>query len=352
MYKLIDYDFKLPEELISHAPEKERETSRLLHIDRQNNSISHNKFSDIIDLLEPSDVLVINNTKVIPARLNGFKETGGKVEVLIIDYIGGMEKLSKTSQFECECLIKSSKRPKDNSTLTFGDELTATVLSFKDGIYLVRFSTKGDFNNSLDKAGKMPLPPYIKRDEEAPCDDKITYQTVYATEKGAVAAPTAGLHFTGELLEKIRAKNIEIVTITLHVGYGTFVPVRVDDIRDHQIHTERFYISEESATTINNAKKTGNRIIAVGTTTVRTLEYSMQKHGEIKCGHGDCDLFIYPGYDFTVVGAMITNFHIPQSTLLMLVSAFAGRKTIFEAYELAVAEGYRFYSYGDSMFIT
>ena len=352
MYKLTDYDFTLPEELISHAPEKERETSRLLHINKKTGSINHNRFSDIIDLLNPSDVLVINNTKVIPARLNGFKETGGKVEVLIIDYVGGMEKLSKTSKFECECLIKSSKRPKDNSIITFDENLTATIISFKDGIYLVRFSSKGDFNNCLDKAGKMPLPPYIKRNDEAPCDDKVTYQTVYAAEKGAVAAPTAGLHFTKELLEKIKAKNIKIVTVTLHVGYGTFVPVRVDDIRDHQIHTERFYISEESAGVINAAKQSGNRIIAVGTTTVRTLEYSMQQHGEIKEGHGDCDLFIYPGYEFKIVDAIITNFHIPKSTLLMLVSAFADKETILNAYETAVEERYRFYSYGDSMFIT
>lgn len=352
MYKLIDYDFDLPEELISHAPEKNREASRLLHINRQDNSLHHTRFSDIIDLLNPSDILVVNNTKVIPARLNGFKETGGKVEVLIIDYIGGMEKLSETSRFECECLIKSSKRPKDRSTLTFDEDLTAEVLCFKDGVYQVRFSAKGDFNQCLDKAGKMPLPPYIKRNGETPCDDKVTYQTVYAAEKGAVAAPTAGLHFTDELLEKIRKKQIQIVTITLHVGYGTFVPVRVDDIRDHQIHTERFHISNESAAAINDAKKAGKRIIAVGTTSVRTLEYSIQKYGKIKSGYGDCNLFIYPGYEFKLVDALITNFHIPKSTLLMLVSAFAGKETIFNAYKVAVEERYRFYSYGDSMFIT
>ncbi len=352
MYKLTDYDYHLPESLISHSPEEKRDTSRLMHINRQKGSISHNHFSDLPDYLTSSDILVVNNTKVIPARLNGLKKTGGKVEVLIIDYTGGIDKLKKTGHFECECLIRASKRPKDGSIITFENDLSATVISFTDGIYRVRFSSKTDFDESLEKTGIMPLPPYISRKDVPPCDDKVTYQTVYAAEKGAVAAPTAGLHFTDELLEKIRSKGVQIVTITLHVGYGTFVPVRVEDIRDHDIHTEKYYISRESADLLNTAGENGKRIIAVGTTTVRTLEYAMQQHGEIKPGSGDCDLFIYPGYEFKMIDAMVTNFHIPKSTLLMLVSAFAGKEMIFIAYQTAIDNKYRFYSYGDSMLIT
>ncbi len=351
MYKLTDYDYHLPDDLISHSPEEKRDASRLMHVNRNTGVVSHKKFSDLPDFLNPSDVLVVNNTKVIPARLNGFKETGGKVEVLIIDYTGGIEALSKTGYFECECLIRASKRPKDGSLITFENGLSATVIGFTDGIYLVRFSSDDDFDASLDKTGKMPLPPYISRKDTPPCDDKVSYQTVYAAEKGAVAAPTAGLHFTDELLDKIRAKGVQIITITLHVGYGTFVPVRVEDIRDHDIHTEKFFIPADSAAILNAAKKEGRRIIAVGTTTVRTLEYAMQQHGEVRPGQGDCDLFIYPGYEYKVVDAMVTNFHIPKSTLLMLVSAFAGKETVFKAYKTAVDEKYRFYSYGDSMLI-
>ena len=352
MYNLTDYDYHLPEALISHSPEETRDASRLMHVNRKTGDINHKHFSDLPDFLNPSDILVLNNTKVIPARLNGFKDTGGKVEVLIIDYTGGIEALSKTGHFECECLIRASKRPKDGSGITFDNGLSATVIRFTDGIYQVRFSSEADFDDSLEKTGKMPLPPYISRKDEPACDDKVTYQTVYAAEKGAVAAPTAGLHFTDELLDKIRAKGVQIITITLHVGYGTFVPVRVEDIRDHDIHTEKFFISEDSAAILNAAKKNGKRIIAVGTTTVRTLEYTMQQHGKIKAGQGDCNLFIYPGYDFKLIDAMVTNFHIPKSTLLMLVSAFAGKEMIFDAYKKAVENRYRFYSYGDSMLIT
>jgi S-adenosylmethionine:tRNA ribosyltransferase-isomerase len=296
----------------------------------------------------------MNNTRVVPARLYGFKESGGQAEVLILDYPGGMAHLAATGFFQSECLVKASKRPKDGSFIRFSEGFSAEVLSFSHGIYELKFHCAGDFESILSKHGVMPLPPYIKRSGDDPlcASDRETYQTVYASEKGAVAAPTAGLHFTGPLLERIRARGIETVALTLHVGYGTFVPVRVNDIRDHAIHSERYHIPVTSAETINQAMNDKRRIVAVGTTSVRTLEYAYKKQGVIAPGFGVCDIFIYPGYTFNVVSAMITNFHIPQSTLLMLVSAFAGFENIRNAYKTAVEKEYRFYSYGDSMLIS
>jgi S-adenosylmethionine:tRNA ribosyltransferase-isomerase len=288
-------------------------------------------------------VLVVNNTEVIPGRLFGRKSTGGKVEALILDYAGSYkktgsyEKKQKNKKFVFECLLRASKRPKPGALFIFDQGLKAEVINFRDGIHTLRFFYDGDFKSLLYRIGNMPLPPYIKRNNGiSPCDDSKSYQTVYARQKGAVAAPTAGLHFSKKLLEKIQSIGVKIVEITLHVGYGTFLPVRVSDIRTHKIHSEQYYISKNGAATINHAKAKGSRIMAVGTTCVRT---------------GNCDLFIYPGYRFKVVDAMITNFHLPQSTLLMLVSAFAGRKNILSAYNEAIKERYRFYSYGDAMVI-
>jgi len=291
-------------------------------------------------------------TEVIPGRLFGNKTTGGKVELLILDYAEGAVKREADGEFACECLIRASKHPKPGALLIFDEGLKAEVLEFRNGYFNVRFLYDGDFETLLYRIGNMPLPPYIKRNgNNSTCDDKTSYQTVYASEKGAIAAPTAGLHFSEKLVEKIKAMGVKTAEITLHVGYGTFLPVRAADIRDHLIHSERFYIPEKSAEIINTAKERGGRIIAVGTTSVRTLEYASDKNGYIASGGGNCDLFIYPGYRFKAIDAMITNFHLPESTLLMLVSAFAGRKHILNAYKEAIKKNYRFYSYGDAMVI-
>jgi S-adenosylmethionine:tRNA ribosyltransferase-isomerase len=311
--------------------------------------LAHHRFYDICDLLCPSDVLVINNTAVIPARLLGQKETGGKAEVLILGYPDGDKDRIDTGEFICRCMIKTSKRPKDGATLFFDEGLKAKIVNFNDGIYRVKFLYTGRFEKLLDRIGRIPLPPYIKRTDSK--DDRTFYQTVYASKKGAVAAPTAGLHFSESLLEKLRKKGVKIVAITLHVSYGTFLPVRVSDIRDHRIHSEWYFVGKQTADVINRQKVKGNRIVAVGTTCVRTLEYASNQNGVVAHGSGTCDLFIYPGYRFNVVDAMITNFHLPKSTLLMLVSAFAGRETVLKAYEAAIRERYRFFSYGDAMLI-
>ena len=349
MYQLSDYRFDLPEELIARHPEKKRTDSRLLHLERTTGARHHRHFSDLSGLLNKGDLLVVNNTSVIPARLIGHKESGGKVEVLILDYREGMAAMDRDGTFSCRCLLKASKRVKPDTPIRFGEEFSAVVESFEKGIYHLRFECDGDFDRQLEAHGNMPLPPYIKRDADA--FDKKTYQTVYAKNRGAVAAPTAGLHFTGELMETLKAKGVDIAELTLHVGYGTFEPVRVDDIRDHAIHTEWYEVSEETADAVNTAKAQGRRVVAVGTTSVRTLEFSAQEDGTLTPGAGPCDIFIYPGYRFKCVDAMVTNFHTPESTLLMLVSAFAGRDTIFTAYEEAVRLKYRFFSYGDAMFI-
>ncbi len=353
MYHLKDYYFELPEDLIAQQPKKQRDHSRLLRMNRKSGEVNHCLFYELADFLTPDDILVINNTQVIPARLIGTKETGGKAEVFILEYHENERDKKPEPDGVVKCLIKSSKRPKPGQRIYFDQGLNATVMDADNGFYYVQFLCSGDFSEMLDRFGKMPVPPYIRRDQgpEVFDDDRTAYQTVYASQKGAVAAPTAGLHFTETLLEKIQKKGVTIVSITLHVGYGTFVPVRVSDIREHRIHSEQFNISHEAAKIINDGMRNHRRIVAVGTTCVRTLEYSLNKHGKVVPGSDSCDLFIYPGYRFKGVDAIITNFHLPESTLIMLVSAFAGREKILAAYQNAIENNYRFYSYGDAMFI-
>ena len=349
MLSLNDYNYDLPEKLIAQKPVKKRDRSKLLLLNRKTGELSHHEFSEIYKYLLPGDILIINNSEVIPGRLLGRKETGGKAEVLILDYAGGK---AGSGKFTSECLINASKHTKAGTFIFFGNGLKAEVTGFFDGVYSLKFYCSSDFESLLYKMGKIPLPPYIKRNEnDSSFNDKTAYQTVYAREKGAVAAPTAGLHFTKELIEKLKLRGVEIAEITLHVGYGTFLPVRSSDIRDHRMHSERFFIPESTADIINRARKEGRRIIAVGTTCVRTLEFASDKNGVVNSGNGTCNLFIYPGYTFKVIDAMITNFHLPKSTLLMLVSAFAGRENILNAYKKAIKNKYRFYSYGDAMLI-
>jgi len=348
MFSLNDYNYELPDDLIAQKPVDQRDRSNLLFLDKETGKRSHHKFYEIYDLLLPTDVLVLNDTRVIPARLLGKKNTGGKAEVFILDYPGD-RKNAAGDELVLRCLIKTSKRPKNGTPLIFDRGLQARVVDCQQGIYTVEFSCKDNFESLLDSIGHVPLPPYIKRNDNK--DDRTSYQTVYASQKGAVAAPTAGLHFSKTLLKKIAEKGIGIVTITLHVGYGTFLPVRVSDIRDHKIHSEWYSISKDTADAINRAKTKGRRIIAVGTTCVRALEYASDDQGNLAHGGGSCDLFIYPGYRFKVVDAMITNFHLPKSTLLMLVSAFAGRENILTAYRTAIDKKYRLFSYGDAMLI-
>ena len=354
MYQLRDYDYDLPEELIAQNPLKDRSNSRLLRIDREAHTLSHHSFFELERFLRPGDLLVVNNTRVIPARLMGKKETGGRVEVLIIDYASGMKHLQDTGTFQCDCLIRASKRPKPGAVLHMDGAIEAVVVSHAGRISKVAFSGGRAFAGRLKVSGQIPLPPYIKRtgdDEDLAQKDKTDYQTVYARHEGAVAAPTAGLHFTEKLMDGIRDKGVGVAQITLHVGYGTFVPVRVDDIRDHEIHSEFFTVSEEVSQRINQTKERGGRVIAVGTTSVRTLEFLADDRGRIRPDSGQCNLFIYPGYTFKCVDAMITNFHLPKSTLLMLISAFYSREKMLDAYKTAVSERYRFFSYGDAMFI-
>lgn len=353
MFSLDDYDYALPEERIAQRPAAQRDRSRMLAMDRRSGALAHLSFTDLESLLAPSDVLVINNTEVIPGRLYGHKDTGGRVEVLILDYAGRRLLDNHADAFECECLVKSSKPARMGSTLQFEQGLAAEVSGVQNNIYTLKFRSSANFEKLLFEIGSVPLPPYIKRGEnpESTRDDRRTYQTVYASRRGAIAAPTAGFHFTASLLKKIKAKGVKVVEITLHIGYGTFLPVREADIRRHHMHAERYSVSRAAADEINQARAVGSRIIAVGTTCVRTLEFLSDKNGHVAGAEGTCDLFIYPGYRFKIVDAMLTNFHLPKSTLLMLVSAFAGRDHILNAYREAVAEKYRFYSYGDAMFI-
>ena len=349
MYSLDDYDYPLPEALIAQTPASRRDRSRLLVLDRAGNGLFHERFDALSQRLTSGDVLVINNTEVIPARLRGTKATGGRIELLVLEYPDPAE-LSPV----CRCLMKASKPSRPGTRLRLDQGVVAEVVaSLGEGLYRIRFDTSGGLGAVLGKIGEMPLPPYIRRAGAADLarQDRQRYQTVYASRKGAVAAPTAGLHFTRPLLDKLGEKGVGVVEITLHVGYGTFLPVRVSDIRDHRMHTEVFEIPQKAAETINRAKDQGRRVVAVGTTCVRTLEYAARGSGRLSAGRGSCDLFIYPGFDFKVVDAMVTNFHLPQSTLLMLVSAFAGRERILEAYAEAVAKEYRFFSYGDAMMI-
>jgi S-adenosylmethionine:tRNA ribosyltransferase-isomerase len=354
MYQLSDYFYELPQRCIAQAPALQRDCAKMLYLNRKTGVTAHYFFHDIYSLLRPTDIVVINDTKVIPARLFGRKVTGGKAEILLLENISNGNNPSKGNDFRFKCLIKASKRSRQGTKILFSEDLEAEVVGIEDEFYTVKFHCKSDFWEVLYRIGNMPLPPYIRRDDpenDGAVNDRDRYQTVYACNKGAIAAPTAGLHFNRKLLEKIRKNGNPVVSITLHVGYGTFVPVRVADIREHHMHPESFYVSDDAAQLINKGKKDGRRIIAVGTTCVRTLEYIADKNGTVSSGHGRCDLFIYPGYDFKVIDAMITNFHLPESTLLMLVSAFAGRMRILSAYREAIEKNYRFYSYGDAMFI-
>ena len=339
--KTDDFDFYLPEELIAQHPLEKRDSSRMLVLDRKTGEIEHKHFKDIIDYLDDNDVWVLNDTKVLPARLIGEKEeTKAHIEVLL---------LKKESGDIWECLVKPAKRVKLGTIITFGNGLLKAKCTKigEDGIRHVEFIYEGIFYEILDKLGTMPLPPYIREKLE----DKDRYQTVYAKNLGSAAAPTAGLHFTKELLEKIKKKNIKVCYITLHVGLGTFRPVAVEDVTKHKMHSEYYSMNKEVADTLNTAKKEGKRIIAIGTTTTRTLETIMTKYNEFTSCSGWTNIFIYPGYKFKAIDGLITNFHLPKSTLIMLVSAFSSKKIILNAYKEAVSKQYRFFSFGDSMFI-
>lgn len=336
-----DYDYDLPEELIAQDPLEDRSSSRLMVLDRQSGEVEHRHFTDILSYLHPGDCLVINNTKVIPARLFGVKEdTQAKIEVLL---------LKRKENDIWETLVKPGKKAKPGTKLIFGDGLlTAEVVDVvEEGNRLIQFHYEGIFEEILDQLGQMPLPPYITHQLK----DKNRYQTVYAKYDGSAAAPTAGLHFTKELLQKVKDMGVEIAEVTLHVGLGTFRPVKVDNVLDHHMHSEFYMVSQEAADKINHAKENGHRVIAVGTTSTRTLEAAADENGKLHETSGWTEIFIYPGYQFKVIDALITNFHLPQSTLVMLVSALAGREHVLHAYEIAVKEKYRFFSFGDAMFI-
>ena len=341
MMDINDFDYDLPEELIAQDPIEDRSSSRLLLLDKKTGKTQDKIFRDIIDELNPGDCLVINNTKVIPARLMGVKEdTGAHIEVLL---------LKREQDDVWEVLVKPGKKAKPGTIITFGDgRLKAEVLEVvEDGNRKIRFSYQGIFEESLDELGQMPLPPYITHQLK----DKNRYQTVYAKHTGSAAAPTAGLHFTPELLKEIEEKGIDIARVTLHVGLGTFRPVKVDEIRDHHMHSEFYQVDEEAAEKINRAKDSGHRVICVGTTSCRTIESAADETGHLKPTSGWTEIFIYPGYKFKILDGLITNFHLPESTLIMLVSALAGREHVLAAYEEAVQERYRFFSFGDAMLI-
>lgn len=336
-----DFDYDLPEELIAQDPIEDRSSSRLLVLDKETGAIRHEIFRDILDELNPGDCLVINNTKVIPARLMGVKEeTGAAIEVLL---------LKRLENDTWETLVKPGKKARPGTVISFGDGLLkGTVVDvLEEGNRKIQFSYQGIFEEILDQLGQMPLPPYITHTLK----DKNRYQTVYAKYDGSAAAPTAGLHFTQDLLQKIREKGVEIAEVTLHVGLGTFRPVKVEKVEEHHMHSELYIVDEETAEKVNQARRNGGRIVAVGTTSCRTLESASTEDGVLHPGSGWTDIFIYPGYQFKMIDALITNFHLPKSTLVMLVSALAGREHILAAYEEAVKERYRFFSFGDAMYI-
>ena len=345
---LSEFDYNLPEELIAQMPADKRENSKMMVLDRKNKTISHKHFYDIVDLIDSNSLLVLNNTKVLPARLYGIKEeTGAKIEIFLLKQLEGKQ---------WETLIKPSKRVKQGTLIKISDELSVRALSQteEDGGWIVELIYEGNVLDVLHRNGNIPLPPYIERkmqNDEIKKLDFERYQTVYAKDEGSVAAPTAGLHFTEEILKKLKDKGVGIAYVTLNVGLGTFRPVKCENILEHKMHSETFEITQETADAINQAKKEGKKIIAVGTTTVRTLETAYQKYGEIKACHDESKLFIYPPYEFKVIDNLITNFHLPKSTLLMLVSALAGKDFIFEAYQEAIENKYRFFSYGDCMYI-
>ena len=338
--KTQDFYYDLPEELIAQTPLEQRDSSRLLVLDKNTGDLQHRHFFDIIDFLRPGDCLVLNNSRVLPARLIGHRPTGGAVEVLLLRDLGNKK---------WECLCKPGRKMQVGSQVIFGNgELTATVTEIReDGNRVVEFHYEGIFLEVLERLGKMPLPPYIK----AELADQERYQTVYSKEVGSAAAPTAGLHFTQELLNKVREKGVKTAFVTLHVGLGTFRPVKAEEITEHHMHSELCMISQETAEILNETKSSGGRIVCVGTTSCRTLESLVNEDGTFQASSKWTEIFIYPGYRFRAMDALITNFHLPESTLVMLVSAFAGRESVLHAYEEAVKERYRFFSFGDAMFI-
>ena len=339
--KVSDFNYELPEELIAQHPYEKRDEARLMVLHRNTKQIEHKVFKDIIDYLEPGDCLVLNDTKVIPARLYGKKDTGAKVESLL---------LKRIENDDWEAMVRPGNKLKAGAKVSFGDGiLKAEVLeTLEGGNRRVRFTYEGIFNEILDKVGLMPLPPYIKENIK---EENEKYQTVYAKYEGSAAAPTAGLHFTEELLEKIKEKGVEIAKVTLHVGIGTFRPVKVENVEEHKMHSEHFYVKQSEADKINKAKAEGHRVIAVGTTSCRVLESVSDENGKMKEIETDTSIFIYPGYKFKCVDALITNFHLPESTLVMLVSSLAGKDFIMKAYKEAVEKRYKFFSFGDAMFI-
>ena len=347
MILLSDFDYELPENLIAQLPADKRDNSKMKVLEKDHHSILHKHFYDIVDLIDKDTILVLNNSKVMPARLIGYKDTGAKIEVFL---------LKSLESCKWEVLIKPSKRVKEGTVVKISDELSVKALerTEEDGGWIVELLYEGDILEVLHRNGNIPLPPYIERklqDEDIKKLDFERYQTVYAKDEGSVAAPTAGLHFTEEILQRLKDKGVEIAYVTLNVGLGTFRPVKCENVLEHKMHSESFEITEETAKLINDAKAKGKKLTAVGTTTVRTLETAFQQFGEIKACKSASELFIYPPYEFKVVDNLITNFHLPKSTLLMLVSALAGKDFIFEAYNEAIKNEYRFFSYGDCMFI-
>jgi len=341
---LIDeFDYQLPPELIAQKPLTDRQASRMLTVDRCAYEIHDRKFVEFPDLLHKGDLLVLNNTKVFPARLLGKTDTGARVELFLIRSLGG---------YKWEALARPGRRLRAGKRVSFGNQLSAEMVERQpDGSVIVAFEAADRFDSILDSLGMTPLPPYIKRAHDSIDNDRQRYQTVFASQRGSIAAPTAGLHFTNEILSEIRARGIEIVEITLHVGYGTFEPVKVDDLTDHRVRAELYEVSLKTAEALNRAKSDRKRIVAVGTTTTRALESNFSEHGRFVDGNAVAELTITPGYKFQAIHALLTNFHLPKSSLLVLVSTFAGRQLIMKAYEHAVAAEYRFYSYGDCMFI-
>lgn len=339
--KKSDFYFDLPEELIAQTPLEKRDASRLLHLDKQTGAIEHSHFDHLTDYLRAGDCLVLNDSRVLPARLYGTRPTGGSVEVVLLRDLGDNN---------WECLTRPGKKTRPGARINFGNgELSAEVTEVAEGgNRILHFEYEGIFLEILDRLGKMPLPPYIK----AELADRERYQTVYSRELGSAAAPTAGLHFTNELLDSIREMGVKVCFVTLHVGLGTFRPVKEENILDHEMHSEFCIISQETADIINETKKNSGRVIAVGTTSCRTLESFADENGYIKAGSGWTDIFIYPGYRFRCIDALVTNFHLPESTLIMLVSALAGRENVLNAYKIAVSERYRFFSFGDACFIS
>ncbi len=341
--QLNDFDYYLPQELIAQKPVQNRDAARLMTLDRVNGELNETVIAEISALFREGDLLVINDTRVIPARLLGEKESGGRVEVFLV------RRLIAPGEV-WQCLIKASKSPKPGTRIILSEGVMASVLERSEqDTWAVSFTPVDGFLDRLEMIGSMPLPPYIRRSAED-CD-RERYQTVFARTKGAVAAPTAGLHFTDALLQKIRQRGVDIAPLTLHVGLGTFMPVRVDDLRDHRMHREHYVIPEATAGAVNTRKRCGGRVVALGTTTTRALEHAAARNGSVQPGEGEADIFIRPGYEFKVVDALITNFHLPKSTLLMLVSALAGKDRLFDAYAEAVKRNFRFFSYGDAMFI-